>query len=236
MDSESPKGIKYQAVIFDLFGTLVPSISRRGFAGYLEEIASILGAPSEDFKRLWMDTTDRRIKGDFPDAKANMRHVLYEIGVDPDNARLSQAAKVSMLSTRPLLEPRPDAEETLFKLRRKGFEIGLISDCWPDIPLVWPETPLALLIDAAVFSCDVKHGKPEPQIYQIACDRLGVNPMECLYIGDGGSGELAGAAQVGMSPVLIRVRSEEDDAYRPGQEEWSGPSISSLSDVLILVG
>jgi len=40
-------------------------------------------------------------------------------------------------------------------------------------------------------------------MYRLACTGLAVTPAECLYVGDGGSGELTGAAAVGMRPVLL---------------------------------
>jgi putative hydrolase of the HAD superfamily len=63
-----------------------------------------------------------------------------------------------------------------------------------------------------------------------------VDPETCLYIGDGGSFELTGAQGVGMDAVCIRVPYEDgDDAHRVEAEDWSGPVISSLKDVISLV-
>ena len=42
--------------------------------------------------------------------------------------------------------------------------------------------------------------KPNSHIYQHACKNLGVAPSDCIFIGDGNSDELRGAAQVGMLP------------------------------------
>ena len=42
--------------------------------------------------------------------------------------------------------------------------------------------------------------KPDSDIYQHACKNLGVAPSDCIFIGDGNSDELQGAAQVGMLP------------------------------------
>ena len=92
------------------------------------------------------------------------------------------------------------------------------------------------VFDEAVFSCDVGLNKPDPRFYEITCQRLGVRPEECLYIGDGSSHELTGAASVGMHPVLIRVPYEDTpDALRIREEEWDGPRISSLTEVLTLL-
>jgi putative hydrolase of the HAD superfamily len=115
-----------------------------------------------------------------------------------------------------------------------GHKVGLISDCSPEIPHVWRETTLVSLVEAPVFSCVVGLKKPDPCIYHLACERLAVDPRACLYVGDGGSRELTGAAQVGMHPVLIRDRDERD-AFRVDSEDWDGPTISTLREVLSLV-
>ena len=74
--------------------------------------------------------------------------------------------------------------------------------------------------------------KPNPGIYRLACERLGVEPSDCLFIGDGGSGELTGATNVGMDAVLIRA---PDDTENGNREDWQGIRISSVEEVLSLV-
>jgi len=78
--------------------------------------------------------------------------------------------------------------------------------------------------------------KPDPQIYQLTMNQLGIRPQEGLYIGDGSSQELTGASQVGMQAVLLRLTDEEGaDAHRIDSEEWHGSVISSLKEVSTLV-
>ena len=105
--------------------------------------------------------------------------------------------------TRRSLAPREDAAETVATLRARGYKVGLISDCSVEVPALWQETRLAPLVDAPVFSCVVGLRKPDPGIYAIVCERLGVPAGACLYVGDGSSHELTGARTAGMDPVLI---------------------------------
>jgi len=111
--------------------------------------------------------------------------------------------------------PRSDAIETLSHLKYEGCKIGLISDCSAEVPAIWKDTPFVKLIDVAIFSCLVGMKKPDPQIYQLTMNQLGIRPQEGLYIGDGSSQELTGASQVGMQAVLLRLTDEEGaDAHR----------------------
>jgi putative hydrolase of the HAD superfamily len=93
--------------------------------------------------------------------------------------------------------------------------------------------PLASLVDVAVFSCLVGVTKPDPYIYQIATEKLDVQPQRCLYVADGMSQELVTASNLGMHAVQIFVPGEDEyDLYR---EEWHGPVISSLREILTLL-
>ena len=109
---------------------------------------------------------------------------------------------------------------------------GLISNCLGDTSYLWPSTPFASLFDASILSFEVGMVKPDPGIYRLACERLGVEPSECLFIGDGGSGELTGATDVGMDAVLIRA---PDDTENGDREDWQGVRVSSVSEVLCLM-
>jgi len=135
--------------------------------------------------------------------------------------------------TRRELAPRPDAVATLTRLKEAGLKLGLISDCSSEVPLLWDETPFARLIQVPIFSATARLKKPDPRIYLLACERLGVSPEDCLYVGDGDSRELTGAAGVGMSPVLIKA--PQHNAPKIDPDMWAGPPVSSLSEVLPIV-
>jgi putative hydrolase of the HAD superfamily len=78
--------------------------------------------------------------------------------------------------------------------------------------------------------------KPDPRIYRLACENLGVTPEQVLYVGDGSSNELTGATVVGMHPVQIQDPGETADTHFVDKEQdWTGPVITSLSEVLDIV-
>jgi len=67
----------------------------------------------------------------------------------------------------------------------------------------WAQCPLAGLFDAEVISCHVGMAKPDPEIFLKCLDMLGLPAEHCLFVGDGGSNELAAAKGVGMKTVFI---------------------------------
>ena len=216
--------MKYRAVIFDLWQTLVPWNMDEANRFY-DQMADAVGVDRERFREVWLAGRPRRETGPIAD---HLRALLAELGADGDVDELIELRRDWAKRT---LVPRPDALETLAELRRRGFRLGLISVCSEDVPNVWDDTPLAGTLDETIFSCDVGVSKPDPRIYEIACERLGVEPAECLFVGDGANDELPGAERVGMSSVQLRAPGER---LTPDGEAWTGPSIEHLHEILPL--
>ena len=226
--------MKCKAVIFDLHGTLVDNWSVQEYEGLLSDMAGALSILRDAFVRSWEEASDDLVTGALVNIEATVEHMCQALGVSPDTPRATTAAHFWHNLVRSTHEPRPDAVETLTHLKNIGHKIGLISDCSAEVPLLWHQSPLAPWIDVPIFSCDVGLRKPDPRIYGLACERLGVKPQDCLYIGDGVSNELTGASQVGMHPVKIRV--PYGDAFADANAApWNGPTISALKEALALV-
>jgi len=235
-NNEITDQMKYSAVIFDLFGTLVENLSDQEYRSVLRHMASVLSAPTDKFTQLWFDTGNKRMTGVFPSTVANIEYICRELGVPLEDTKTRLAAQIRFDFTARAMTPQADAIKVLSHLKSEGYKTGLISGCSSEVPGIWRDTPFAPLIDIAVFSCSAGMNKPDPRIYQLATEQLAVEPHKCLYIGDGADHELTGASQFGMNPVLIRA----SDVYYPhadwtDREQWDGPVISSLKDVLTLV-
>jgi putative hydrolase of the HAD superfamily len=216
--------VKYRAVIFDLWQTLVPWPADAA-ESYYRWMADAYDTPYERFFEEWTSSFRQRATGPIED---NLRSVATALAVEPDFERVL-AWRLDW--TRRSLVPRPDAVPTIEELRTRGHEIGLITVCSQEVVEVWDETPFAGLFDATIFSCEVGLSKPASQIYELACEQLGVQPAECLFVGDGANDELAGAERVGMSALQLRAPGE---ALTQDGETWTGPSIGQLSAVLEL--
>jgi putative hydrolase of the HAD superfamily len=203
--------MSYRAVIFDLWDTLVlwPADDGNSFHRWM---AGHVGADEDRFSEAWVAAYDQRVTGPL---EPSVLTVCRELGVPDD--RLDTLIRARIDFTREALVPRAGAVEVLEELRRRGLRLGLISVCSEEVPTLWENTPLAALIDEAVFSCSVGVMKPDHRIYEIAADRLGVEPGRCLFIDDR-SEFVDGARKAGM------------DAYLLGQ-----PPVERLEDVLELV-
>ena len=115
--------------------------------------------------------------------------------------------------------------DVLDALRHDGHPLALISNATSETSASWSQSPLAQRFDVAVFSCDVGLAKPDPAIYRLAAERLGVAPAECVFVGDGADGELVGAAAVGMT-VFVPLSTRTPT--RAGVDRLSPPSATCL--------
>jgi putative hydrolase of the HAD superfamily len=202
----------------------------------LTRMAEILSIPPQEFLPLWFATFNERAIGVFKTPEENIDFICGKLGKSDTQEQITQAARTRFEYTAKSIVPRLDALETLFQLEQRGYRTGLISDCSAETPIVWKESVFSSYFDATVFSCLVGMKKPDPRIYRLAASMLLVKPEQCLYVGDGSSQELTGAAVVGMSPVLLRVPEEIDDAaHYIDREDWKGVYISSLRNVLDIV-
>ena len=227
--------MKFEAVIFDLFGTLVDGFVSSG-SQTTADLATTLGAPYEPFMQVWRQTLDMRSDGTFQSVEAALAHGCESIGIEVGREQMAKAVAMRLRQITSALNPRPYAVETLEHLKGKSYKTGLLSNCSIEIPILWPETPFATLFNAAIFSCRECLKKPDPRIYQLVCERLGVAAEKCLYVADGENFELAAAAQVGLHPVLIQnpARDNAKEILREARE-WQGKTITTLSEVLEIV-
>jgi putative hydrolase of the HAD superfamily len=227
-----------RAVIFDLFGTLVRSFEAALYERSLEEMARVLGVEAGAFRQSWThDTAYARVTGAFASVEANLEHICRALGASTGPAQYAEAVRIRLAFYRRTMVPRPDAVSTLQAIKARGLRLGLLSDCSCEAPQLWPEMPFAPLIDEPVFSCLAGFKKPDPHLYRLACDRLGVAPQECMYVADGHAHELGGASALGMQAVLIAVPGEAKWGY--DEEEavtWPGPRVAALAGVLGLLG
>lgn len=224
-----------RAVVFDFYGTLSPGRNEAEQARARAAQASALGMDFDRFDAELTATVPQRFTGAGGDVAGSLDWVCRRLGVEPPREAVAQAAAVRLAAERRFGEPRPDAVPVLRELRARGLRIGLISDCSAELPAYFADLPIAPYVDAAVFSFVTGHRKPAPENYLLCCSRLGVQPADCVYVGDGGSNELPGARAVGMRAVHLAVEAEAGGVVYGRHDAWDGEVVTSLSAVLDLV-
>ncbi|HWH00723.1 MAG TPA: HAD family hydrolase [Pilimelia sp.] len=221
-----------RAVLFDFFGTLTDAI-RRG--PQHTRIAQTLGCDPIEMISVLDRSFHARSRGVLGNATESLRWVCLQAGARPSRDALDRAVAARVAAIAADTRLRADAVPTLRALRRRGLRTALVSDCGHELPAFLPSLPVAPLLDAAVYSVRVGECKPHPAIYRTACRRLGVEPAECLYVGDGGGRELTGAAELGMTAVRLAAPDLAGHLTFNPDRHWTGLTIGSLSEVVGLV-
>ncbi len=237
MTGARPSDVPVPAVIFDLYGTLVPEFPHEQFYASIDHMATVLGADPAAFREAWNRTVIERQTGVYATMDENVLAICEAMGLpEPAAAEVTLALKRRAEMYETWFRPRVGAVETLTELRARGFRLGLISMCAPDTPPMWEASAFRGLVDVEVFSSVVGLRKPDPAIYRYACDALGVEPEDCIYCGDGAYRELTGATEFGMTAVEIRDPDVDITTLLHLEgEDWTGARIADLRELIGMV-
>lgn len=201
--SELPDLYSFDAVLFDLDGTLVDSerVHRAAWLSFFESRAwevseqtyaeHFLGRRGADTFR----TLDGPWRGHDPDA------LLAEV--------LTHLADVDLAP-----EPVRGAAELIRAVHAKELPVGIVTSAVRD----WVDSSIdvlgvADLVSTMVTAEDVRTGKPEPEGYLLACRRMGVDPGRVIAFEDSTSG-VAAAVAAGIPAVLGVLTTTSAPALR----------------------
>lgn len=232
--SRSSRSPEFDAVLFDLFGTLIPTGPQPARVQNLKEMARILKVDPDGFAKSWMESFDPRARGEFGPLERTIERLAALHGGHPRRAEVLRAARVRLGFAGQVLASSGRVLSALDALRAAGVRLALVSDTSDETTRLWPETDLSQRFEVTVFSCEEGVRKPNPRIYETALRRLALPASRCAFVGDGGSNELTGARAVGLTPFLYRFPDEEaSSAYRVDAEvRWTGPELSDLTELL----
>lgn len=187
-----------KAVVFDLFETL---ITEWGHEKYTKrKMSSDLGCSPEEFGSVWETLHERQYRGEigFQDS---IRYVCAALGIVPEEEKIRFVTEHRIRTKSVCFDcMHPEILPMLLEIRRRGYKLAILSNCSQEEVTVLRDSVLASLADEMILSYETGFCKPQPEIYHLAAQRLGISCEECIFIGDGGSRELYGAAQAGMHP------------------------------------
>ncbi|MFI7617279.1 HAD family hydrolase [Nonomuraea terrae] len=98
--------------------------------------------------------------------------------------------------------PYPDTHDVLAALRRRGVPTAVVSNIGWDLRPVFAFHDLTQYVDVFVLSYEIGAKKPDPQIFHVACDALGLSPDTVLMVGDDREAD-TGAAALGCPVHLV---------------------------------
>lgn len=191
------------AAIFDMDGVLVDTY-RAHFRSWLEMAAAEgLQFSEEEFAPTFGRTS---------------REIIAQLwGKDRyDGAQIAELDRRKEAAFRRIIAEdfpaMPGAVDLLRALHAAGFRLAVGSSGPPEnVQLVVDKLGARELFGAVITGADVTRGKPDPQVFLLAAERLGVQPARCAVVEDAPVG-VAAANAAGMASVglLSTGRTRED--------------------------
>ncbi len=186
--------MRFNGLIFDMDGTVVDNMAfhDRAWAGLLESLGISLD----------MDAFRRRTAG-----KTNPEIFRELLGADLPETEITTLADRKESLYREYYAPHLRAVDGFFELLdradRAGVPYALATAAGPaNIAFTLAGLGLADRLTTVIGAADVKNGKPHPDMFLAAAERMGVAPAGCLVFEDAPAG-IEAARRAGMDAVVV---------------------------------
>ena len=222
-----------KAYLFDLFDTLTDFESEWSS---IPSASSMLGVDSKRWNEQLLLYSADRLTGKLRDSFRIIRDMAHNIDPSiPDEVIQEVVTRRTNRYMDALLNIPVENIETIRTLHRQGKKIALLSNADVMECLGWDQSPLKSFFDLAAFSCETGFVKPDPQAYLYCMQKLGVQPEDCVFVGDGGSNELAGAQNLGITTVFIsgKMRLKQQNLVIPRIRQ-SDFHVESIPELLVI--
>ncbi|MFH1149002.1 MAG: HAD-IA family hydrolase [Actinomycetota bacterium] len=237
---ETPEFGRIDAVFFDVGNTLLkpfPSLEevcrevmdRFGIHPSDEELTrGIIAADRYYEERYWSDDSFWANETDASAMWASLyEKMLEEAGVDGDRHLIGRAI-YDHFGDGDRWRTYEDVVPVFERLRAVGLRLALVSNWDARLAKLCFDMGLYRYLDSVLSSASIGIIKPDPHIYEVACERLRVEPGHAVHVGDHYYADVLGARSVGIHPVMI-------DRFGFGQRV-DVPVIEDLYGLLPLLG
>lgn len=199
-------------VLFDLYGTLldirVDEDSAALWAGLttaLKTWGAIVG-PGEvrsRFQSILKEEGERGREGFIMELV--FRRLLGSLGAGEDVGRVGRLFRQLSLKE---LTLRPYVVPLLEALHRSGSKTGIVSNTEAVLTRFdLDRFPILLTVGAIVLSSEIGVRKPDPQMFQLALERLHAKPASAVLVGNDWAEDIAGARRMGLRAIYLDERA-----------------------------
>ena len=196
--------MKYKAVIFDMDGTLLDTEKLN--VRFWMEAGRTFGYEITREDVLFIRSLDGRL----------VRKYLGERfpGFDFDKVRDERRRLMDVYVDAEGVELKPGVKEILEYLRSKGVKTAVATASRQDhVTKYLSMTGIDGLFDEVVCTSAVKNGKPAPDVYLYACERIGESPEDCAAVEDAPNG-VRSAYEAGCHVIMIPDLTGPDQEMR----------------------
>jgi epoxide hydrolase-like predicted phosphatase len=199
------------AVVSDFGGVLTTPMTD-SFVGVLDSS----GVSLEDLGKAMMALTEREGSNPLFDLETGRVSVATFMGrlSDQLSAQLGTTVELDGFGERYFshLQPNERLIDYMRGLRDRGYKLAICTNNIREWETLWRSMlPVDEIFDVVVDSAFVGSRKPEPRIYEITLERLGVAPEAALFIDDI-EVNCEGARQLGMHAIRFRSTDQAVEA------------------------
>jgi 2-haloacid dehalogenase len=152
-------------------------------------------------------------------------YALQTCGIDDPGLR------TDLMNAYLALDAYPDVKDTLAALKQKGLRTAILSNGSPRMLQAAVESAgIDKHLDGVFSVEEVGIYKPDPRVYQLACDHLGVRAGEISFQSSN-AWDAAGAANFGMRVAWIN-RFDQKRERLPKQPDLELTDLASLPDLI----
>lgn len=198
-----------RAVIFDWGGTLTPWHHFDYAAQWLAFAAEVTASEQEAIElserileaeaRLWELARAEHVS-------ARVEDLLQELGYGSAHPAYARGRSAYDRFWEPHTLTDPHVRPLWESLRGQEIRIGVLSNTiWSreHHRAIFARDGVLSLIDADVYSSEIPWTKPHPEAFLAAATAVGVDPADCVYVGDRLFEDVHGPQQVGMRAILV---------------------------------
>lgn len=206
----------YDAVFFDVGNTLIrphPSVATvcaevllsAGHDRGLAEIEALMPLVDDYYEdRYRTDDTFWTSDEGASSVWVGMYSLLCSrLGLDEAEAPVLARAVYDSFGSAERWRAYPDVVPAFERLRSRGTRVGIISNWDTRLASILGGLGLRDLVDDVVCSAVEGLHKPDPRIFSLACERMGVRADRSVHVGDHMYADVIGSRAAGMTPVLI---------------------------------
>jgi HAD superfamily hydrolase (TIGR01509 family) len=190
------------AVLFDMDGLVLDT--EKLYTRFWQEAANALGYPMTREQALGMRSLNRGA------GLAKMQS-YFGPAVDYDLIRNKRIELMDAFVEQEGVTLKPGIHELLAFLKERGIKTAIATSSPIERTMLYlGSVGLQCSFDELVSGYMVEKGKPEPDIYLYAAEKLGVSPCNCMVLEDSPAGIVA-AYRAGCLPVMIPDQDEPEE-------------------------
>ncbi|MFP4499236.1 MAG: HAD-IA family hydrolase [Vulcanimicrobiota bacterium] len=222
----------YKGIIFDLYDTLI-YMDWEKFNNYRQRFANLIDRPLEVIEDIWKKYRPKRFTGEIPTLTAMLELLLSELKLEKKDFNIRELEKLEIEALTESFHPYPGVAEMLDELKEKGFILALLSNTSASSEELVANLPWLDKFDHVFLSHKTGFMKPQPQIFEMSTEKMGITTAETIFVGDGGFDELAGANEAGLATVKIIQKYQHPSFRRSRFFDYSVDSIEALTPKIL---